>query len=115
MGTLGELGYSITVTDTAVHVAQVTEWYPGGQHPARSGVYEIEGEMMTVFTEQRAQRRITFRYFDGERWYFGGETPALAMRAFQTLGIILTDCPRWRGLTKEAHDNATAALLSSAV
>lgn len=90
------------VTAAAVHVWDVTEWYPGGQHPARSGVYEMEGALYTVFTEQRAERRITFRYFDGERWYYGGDTPDKAMYAFQTLGIVLNDCPRWRGLREKA-------------
>lgn len=75
-----------------IHDAVKTEWYPGGQHPARSGVYEVE----------RAQERKGFRYFDGVQWYYGGDTPDKAMFAFQTLGIVLHDCPRWRGLREEA-------------
>lgn len=75
---------------------ETTEWYPGGQHPARSGVYETERSEVL-----RANTR-NFRYFDGNQWYYGGETPDKAMFAFQTLGIVLANCPRWRGLREKA-------------
>lgn len=104
------------VSFAALHAALTkTEWFEGGQLPARSGVYEISRPPPhTVYTEQRSQARPVFRYFDGERWYYGDDTPAKAMYTFQALGIVQNDFPRWRGLTKEAHD-APFALLPSAI
>lgn len=74
----------------------VTEWYEGEQLPARSGVYETEIKPHINMIQRN------FRYFDGERWYYGGDTPAKAMYAFQTLGIVMNDSPRWRGLREKA-------------
>lgn len=86
----------LLMTTRGVTEADKTEWYEGEQLPARSGLYETETKPF-INTIHR-----NFRYFDGERWYFGDSTPAKAMHAFQALGVVVNDRPRWRGLREKA-------------
>lgn len=75
----------------------VTDWYTADQLPAEdhTGVYQIE-----------VPKGVDpmFRYWSGTQWYYGGHTPAEAMRAYQMLGIVIEpDQYRpWRGLDKWA-------------
>lgn len=75
----------------------VTQWYGADQMPEeyRTGVYQLE-----------VPKGVDpmFRYWSGTQWYYGGHTPAEAMRAYQMLGIVIEpDQYRpWRGLDKWA-------------
>lgn len=74
--------------------SKLTDWYDADQLPTRTGVYECERTLNKLVP--------LFRYFDGERWYYGGETPWLAFFHFQTMGVVIYDVTRWRGLREQA-------------
>lgn len=69
----------------------VTDWFTPDAEPTRTGVYEVQ-------TANRMQGG-TFRYFDGENWYYGGDTPDEAMSMFQQCGKRVGGASMfaWRG------------------
>jgi len=67
---------------------KTTPWFPVGTKPKRVGVYEV------------AIAYRLFRYFDGQCWFIGGQTPKDAMRVYRhnPFPFSPTNLPCWRGL-----------------
>jgi len=68
-----------------------TPWYPPEVKPVRVGVYEVAMTIVPVW----------YRYWDGENWHVGDETPALALKSAPLNGTSWS-VKHWRGLTEKA-------------
>lgn len=70
---------------------KLTPWYPAGVNPVHIGIYETRMQIVPEW----------YRYWDGERWYVGSETPDEACNQFR-LNEIAWHRKEWRGLTEPA-------------
>lgn len=84
-----------------------TDWFPPRMKPVRPGVY------LTAFNAHvRANNLLPatyFRYYDGQNWFGGGNTPATAMTNYEHRFFGPPDV-HWLGLVYPAHLLADMAM-----
>lgn len=69
----------------------LTDWFEDGVRPAHPGVYEKE--------PPEGDSVKWFQYWDGERWWYGGDTPEETAEKFESRRSKSWPTPRrWRGL-----------------
>ena len=69
---------------------KLTPWFPADVLPVREGVYEVQ---------PMSYPGPFYRYFDGERWWVGGQSTSVAR---ELNGEFQPNFPLpWRGLTAE--------------
>lgn len=74
-------------------MSKTTPWFSPSLRPALPGVYEVQLWNCGAY----------FEYFDGQQWFHGGRTPALAQMRYlmDRRSISRPLWLPWRGLSRE--------------